>query len=45
MNSKLEAHFITPYDFKTFDIFATAENDANGMQPTGPEVLRQTVME
>jgi hypothetical protein len=44
VNNKLDAHFSTPTTLRTFDIFVTAENDANVTQPSGPEVLRQTVM-
>ncbi|HZQ23508.1 MAG TPA: hypothetical protein VFA89_12000 [Terriglobales bacterium] len=43
VNDNLQAEFKTPTTYKTFDIFVTAEDNASATQPTGPEVLRQTV--
>jgi hypothetical protein len=43
VNSNLEAEFKSPTTYKSFDIFVTAEDSALVTQPTGQEVLRQTV--
>ncbi len=43
VNSNLEAEFKTPTTYKSFDIFVTAEDSSMVTQPTGQEVLRQTV--
>lgn len=39
----LEAEFRAPTALKNFDIFVTAEDNPEASQPTGQEVLRQTV--
>ena len=43
VNDKLEGEFKSPTTYKTFDIFVTAEDSGDVSQPTGQEVLRQTV--
>ncbi len=43
VNNKLEAKFQTVTPRTNFDIFVTAEPDANGKAPSGPEVLRATI--
>jgi len=43
VNSNLEAEFKTPTTYSSFDIFVTAEDSPMVTQPTGQEVLRQTV--
>ncbi|MDQ6665154.1 MAG: hypothetical protein M3Z23_12255 [Acidobacteriota bacterium] len=43
VNKKLQAKFQTVTPKTNFDIFVTAEPDANGKAPSGPEVLRATI--
>ncbi|MGA8618967.1 MAG: hypothetical protein WB660_10690 [Candidatus Sulfotelmatobacter sp.] len=43
MNDNLEGEFKAPTTYKTFDTFVTAEDSGDVTQPTGQEVLRQTV--
>jgi len=43
VNSNLEAEFETPTTYNSFEIFVTAEDSSMVTQPTGQEVLRQTV--
>lgn len=43
VNKKLQAKFQTVTPRTNFDIFVTAEQDANGKAPSGPEVLRATI--
>jgi predicted small lipoprotein YifL len=43
LNDNLEGEFKSPTTYKSFDIFVTAEDSASATEPTGTEVLRQTV--
>lgn len=43
VDDNLQGEFKTPAPARNFDIFVTAENGPNVTQPTGPEVLRQTI--
>ncbi len=43
VNADLETEFKTPTTYKAFDIFLTAEDSPGVTQPTGQEVLHQTV--
>jgi hypothetical protein len=43
VDDNLQGEFKTPAPAKNFDIFVTAESGPTVTQPTGPEVLRQTV--
>jgi len=43
VNDNLEGEFKAPAPAQNFDIFVTAESGPTVTQPTGPEVLRQTV--
>lgn len=43
VNSNLETEFKTPTTYRAFDIFVTAEDSPRVTQPTGQEVLRQSV--
>ncbi len=43
VNKKLQTKFQTVTPRTNFDIFVTAESDANGKAPAGPEVLRATI--
>ncbi len=43
VNDNLEGEFKTPAPSRNFDIFVTAESGPNVTQPSGQEVLRQTV--
>lgn len=45
VDDNLQGEFKTSAPSKNFDIFVTAENGPNVTQPTGPEVLRQTITE
>ena len=43
MDKNLKATFETVTPFKSFEVFVTAEQDARGKGPNGPEVLRATI--
>ena len=43
MDKNLKATFETTTPFKSFEVFVTAEQDARGKGPNGPEVLRATI--
>jgi hypothetical protein len=43
VNSNLEGEFKTPTTYRSFEIFVTAEDSSSVTQPTGLEVLRQSV--
>jgi hypothetical protein len=43
VDDNLQGEFKTPAPSRNFDIFVTAESGPNVTQPSGPEVLRQTV--
>ncbi|MBV8476668.1 MAG: hypothetical protein JO266_21710 [Acidobacteria bacterium] len=43
VNGKLEGEFKSPVPAANFQIFVTAEDGPTVSEPTGPEVLRQTV--
>jgi len=43
MDKNLKATFETVTPFKNFEVFVTAEQDARGKGPNGPEVLRATI--
>ena len=43
MDKNLKATFETVTPFKNFEVFVTAEQDARGKGPDGPEVLRATI--
>ena len=43
VNDKLEGEFKAPVPSSNFQIFVTAEDGPTVTQPSGPEVLRQTV--
>jgi hypothetical protein len=43
VDDNLQGEFKTPAPSRNFDIFVTAESGPTVTQPTGPEVLRQTV--
>ena len=43
MDKNLKATFETVTPFKSFGVFVTAEQDARGKGPDGPEVLRATI--
>ena len=43
MDKKLKATFETVTPFKSFEVFVTAEQDARGKGPDGPEVLKATI--
>jgi hypothetical protein len=45
VDDNLQGEFKTPAPSKNFDIFVTAESGPTVTQPTGPEVLRQTINE
>jgi hypothetical protein len=45
VDDNLQGEFKTPAPAKNFDIFVTAESGPTVTQPTGPEVLRQTINE
>lgn len=45
VDDNLQGEFKTPAPAKSFDIFVTAESGPTVTQPTGPEVLRQTINE
>jgi hypothetical protein len=43
VDDNLQGEFKTPAPARNFDIFVTAESGPTVTQPSGPEVLRQTV--
>jgi hypothetical protein len=43
MDKNLKATFETITPFKNFEVFVTAEQDARGKDPDGPEVLKATI--
>jgi hypothetical protein len=43
VNDNLEGEFKSPAPAPNFDIFVTAESGPTVTQPSGPEVLRQTI--
>jgi hypothetical protein len=43
VDKNLKGSFATSTPLRSFDIFVTAESDANTKQPTGTEVFRTTV--
>ena len=45
IDKNLRGRFETSTPLKNFDVFVTAESDANAKQPTGSEVFRTTVQQ
>jgi hypothetical protein len=43
MDKNLKATFESVTPFKSFEVFVTAEQDARGKGPNGPEVLKATI--
>ena len=43
MDKNLKATFESVTPFKSFEVFVTAEQDARGKSPNGPDVLKATI--
>jgi len=43
VDKKLKATFGTVTPFKSFEVLVTAEQDARGKSPNGPEILKATI--